>query len=105
MTMTEDRGFDALMERVCVGLGFCGCIKRERPLHVTDLIPESGPVTADQFTEWVFLADNQNPNVTSPSWLKIKGRVREAFVACMGAEEVDASVLRWNLDPVEKSSA
>lgn len=99
--MTPDTGFDELMDRVCVGLGFCGCIKDDEPLHVTRFIPDKGPVTADQFTEWVFLADNVNPNVTSPTWLKIKSAVRAAFVDCMGGEVVEAQRLRWSGLPEE----
>ncbi len=52
------------MHFVCVDWGYCGSVKANgTPLHVTMFIPDEGPVTADQFVEWVFLADNMNPNV------------------------------------------
>jgi hypothetical protein len=82
-------GYDALLHEVCVRLGYCGCIKDGKPLHVDDFIPERGLVTADQFAEWVVLADNMTPS-TNPH-LK---HIREAFVRHMGAEFVDASLLR-----------
>ena len=92
--MTTKPGYDALMEQVCVGFGLCGCIKNGRPLHVRHFIPSAGPVSADQFAEWVFLADNINPNLDK--WQKLKGRVRQAFVHQMGSETVDATLLRWS---------
>jgi hypothetical protein len=95
-SMTINTAYDALMEEICVGLGFCGCIKDGRPLHVRQLIPSSGPVTADQFVEWVFLADNMNPNTRPMRWENLKGKVRQAFLRHMGAEVVDAKLLKWS---------
>lgn len=89
-------GFDALMDEVCVGLGFCGCIKRGRPLHVSRFIPSSGPVRADQFAEWVFLADDMNPNSKPERWEKIRAKIEDAFVRHMGGAVADASLLRWS---------
>lgn len=91
-----ETGYDALMHVVCVDLGFCGCLKRDKPLHVDDLIPPCGPVSADQFVEWVFLADNQNPNHEPERWLHIKQAIRASFVEHMNAEVVDATKLRWS---------
>ena len=82
-------GYAALLHEVCVRLGYCGCIKDDKPLHVDDFIPEAGLITADQFAEWVVLADNLTPS-TSPH-LK---HIRDAFVRHMGAEAVDATLLR-----------
>jgi hypothetical protein len=90
------KGFDALMEIACPGWGFCGCIKYGNPLHVTDIIPSSGPVSADQFVEWLFLADDMNPNSDLQGWQRAKQALREAFVECMGSEVVDASRLIWS---------
>ena len=49
--MEQKFNFDALMQEVCVDLGWCGGIVDGHPSHVTDYIPESGPVTADQANE------------------------------------------------------
>jgi len=57
----EQTGYGALMHEACVVWGFCGCVKNGKPLHVDDFLPARGPVTADQFVEWLFLADNLNP--------------------------------------------
>lgn len=96
-------GYDALMHEVCAVWGFCGCIKESRPLHVDFLIPPEGPVTADQFVEWVFLADNLNPNSEPERWKRQKAAIRAAFVEHMGAEVVDARRLQWSgLPPHER---
>jgi hypothetical protein len=102
--MTTEHGFDALMHVACVDWGFCGCIKHDRPLHVTDLIPPAGLVTADQFIDWLILADDANPN--DPRWNRHKTALRLAFVECMGADTVNAASLRWSDDtPVRDSGA
>ena len=83
------------MERIAVGLGFCGSFKRDSHTHVTDFIPSYGPVTADQFTDWVFLADDINTTEEPERWLRLRRQIRDAFVQYMGAETVDASELDW----------
>ncbi len=84
-------GYDALMHEVCVGWGYCGCIKRNRPLHVSYFIPPDGPVTADQFVEWVFLADNLNPSLRPDTH---RTALRAAFIKHMGGDVVDATLLK-----------
>lgn len=98
--MMSKVGYDALMHEVCVGLGFCGCIKHDQPLHVDLFIPSHGVVTADQFVEWVFLADDMNPNTEREQWQLHKEAIRTAFVRHMGSEVVDVMQLQWsNLHP------
>ncbi|MES2860105.1 MAG: hypothetical protein V4701_01460 [Pseudomonadota bacterium] len=94
--MAIKTGYDALLDVACVTLGFCGCVKDDMPLHVDDFIPSSGPVTADQFVEWVFLADDQNPNTEPEKWQGLMDALRAAFVEHMGGEVVDAQRLRWS---------
>lgn len=94
--MTANTAYDALMDEICVGLGFCGCIKDGKPLHVAQFIPSKGPVTADQFAEWVFLADDMNPNSEPKRWENLKDKIKLAFVRHMGAELVDAKLLKWS---------
>jgi hypothetical protein len=36
------RMFDGMMHEFCVGIGFCGCVKDGKPLHVTDFIQKPG---------------------------------------------------------------
>ena len=102
--MTNQTGYDALMHEVCVNWGFCGCIKEGTPLHVGLFVPSAGPVTADQFVEWVFLADNLNPNLEPERWHRHKAAIRAAFVEHMGAEVVDASQLRSSDAPIVDES-
>jgi hypothetical protein len=94
--MTINTAYDALMDEICVGLGFCGCIKDGHPSHVRQFIPSKGPVTADQFAEWVFLADDMNPHAEPKRWESLKEKIKRAFVHHMGAEEVDAKLLKWS---------
>jgi hypothetical protein len=94
-----ESGYDALLHEVCVEFGFCGCIKDGRPLHVNWFIPSRGPVHADQFVEWVFLADNMNPNSRLERWQPLKDAIRAAFIKYMGGEVVDATRLRLDLGP------
>jgi len=88
----NETGYDALMQEVCVEWGYCGCIKDDQALHVDLFIPPDGPVSADQFVEWVFLADNLNPNLRPESHRKA---LCEAFVKHMGGNIVEAKLLRW----------
>jgi hypothetical protein len=53
-------------------------------------------VTADQFVEWVFLADDMNPNSEPEKWMRHKAAIRAAFIEHMGAEVVETSRLRWS---------
>ena len=96
--MSEDKGYDSLMHEACVGWGFCGSLKRDKPIHVGDIIPDYGPVSADQFVEWLFLADGLNPNAEPERWRRHKAAIRAAFVRHMGGETVDAARLRHDPD-------
>jgi len=100
--MTANTAYDALMDEICVGLGFCGCIKDDRPSYVRQFIPSRGPVTADQFAEWVFLADDMNPHAEPKRWENLKEKIRRAFIRHMGAEVVDARLLKWSDGKPEK---
>lgn len=93
--MTNEVGFDALMTFTCTEMGYCGCIKNNNTLHITLLIPDSGLVTANQFADWVLLADNVNPNVENDNWLHHKDMLKAKFIEYMGADTVEASKLRY----------
>jgi hypothetical protein len=84
--------YDTLLHEVCVGLGFCGSVVNGQPLHVDAFIPTQGPVSADQFVEWVFRAEGMDPTGTDAA--KHVDSLREAFVRHMGAEVVDAQTLK-----------
>lgn len=90
----SETGFDALMHDACVVWGFCGCMKDGEPLHVTQFIPPRGPVHANQFVEWLLLADNVDPNL--PRYERHKAALLASFVTNMGSEVVDATLLRWS---------
>lgn len=91
--MNEKSGYDALMHDVCVQLGFCGSVRGGQVTHVDFIIPPDGPATADQFVEWVFLADGMNPSVDAEKWQPVKDQLRAAFIKHMGGEIVEAEQL------------
>ncbi|MFL5240797.1 MAG: hypothetical protein ACJ8FY_01700 [Gemmataceae bacterium] len=93
--MGRPNAFDGMMHEFCVGLGWCGCIHNDRPIHVTDFIPETGPVSAEEFAKWLIMADGLAPDHLSPSeirrWMP---QLKAVFVKHMGADVIDASKLR-----------
>jgi hypothetical protein len=80
-----------MMHEFCVRLGWCGCIKDGKPLHVTDFIPQTGPVSADQFARWLIMADGLDPDQLSAPEIS---ELQAVFVKHMGTDVVDASNLR-----------
>ena len=93
--MGRPNAFDGMMHEFCAGLGWCGCVKEGKPLHVQDFIPETGPVSADEFARWLLMADGLDPAELSASdlrrWIP---QLRAVFVKHMGADVVDAGKLR-----------
>lgn len=85
------------MHEVCVGRGWCGGIVNDKPSHVDDFIPETGPVSAEQFVEWLLRADGVDPSSEPVKWAKHVDALREAFVRHMGADVIDASALKWDV--------
>ncbi len=95
--MSENPAYNALMHEVCVGFGWCGAVVNGEPSHVDDLIPTVGPVSAEQFVDWLFQAEGIDAQSEPAKWQKHKGSLREAFVRHMGADLVDASALKWDV--------
>lgn len=93
--MGRPNAFDGMMDEFCVGLGWCGAVKDGEPLHVTDFILETGPVSADEFARWIIIADGIDPDRLSASgarrWMR---QLKAVFVKHMGSDVVDASYLR-----------
>jgi hypothetical protein len=77
-----------MMYEFCVGLGYCGCVKDGKPLHVSDFIPETGPASADQFTRWLLEAEGFELDEFNVPGLSA------VFMKHMGADVVDVSTLR-----------
>ena len=85
------------MRDVCVGHGWCGGLADGKPSHVDDYVPESGTVSADQFVEWLFEADGYDPADRPDQTARFRDDLREVFIEHMGAEQVDASLLKWDV--------
>ena len=93
--MGHPNAFDGMMHELCVKLGYCGCVKNGKPLHVTHFIPETGRVSADRFARWLIAADGLDPDQLSTSELRrLIGQLAAVFVKHMGADVVDARNLR-----------
>lgn len=96
--MAAKTDFDALMHVVCAEWCLGSAMTRNGArLDVTRFIPETGPVSADQFVEWVFLASNEEQRDPKPMWQRARVAIRAAFVRHMGGETVDATALRWGV--------
>lgn len=91
--MKQKAPYEALQHEVCVGLGFCGSVIDGKPSHVDDFIPDHGPVSADEFVQWVFLAEGTDANAVTAT--RHAASLREAFIKHMGSDTVDATRLKW----------
>ncbi|NEU96482.1 hypothetical protein [Bradyrhizobium uaiense] len=89
--MGRPNAFDGMMHEFCVKLGWCGCVKDGKRLHVSDFIPEIGPVAEDDFARWLITADGLDPDQLNGSELRL---LEAVFVKHMGATVVDANKLR-----------
>jgi hypothetical protein len=93
--MGQPNAFDGMMHEFCVGLGFCGGVKDGKPLHVTDFIPETGLVSADEFARWLIMADGHDSNQRNAADIsRWTLQLKAVFVKHMGADVVDAGNLR-----------
>ena len=81
------------MHEVCTRFGFCGSRNDGKWRHVTQYIPDAGPVTAEEFARWVIVAEGLDHDIEA-RWVK---RLRSVFVKHMNADVIDASILRSNL--------
>jgi len=93
--MDRPNTFDGMMYEYCVRRGWCGSVKDGKPLHVSDFIPDTGPVFAHEFVGWLILAEGFDTNYLSMSEIK---SLIAVFVKHMGAEVLDASKLRSGYD-------
>ena len=88
------------MEEICGGMGYCGSVVDGEPRHVDMYVPETGLVTADQFVEWVFLAEGLNPVGSLHA-----DQMRRAFIKHLGSDVVDAETLQYSLVTPQSSSS
>lgn len=82
---------DLLMRDICVEGGWCGGIVEGQPTRVSDLIPASGTLTANDFATLAIYAD-EGPSSEPPKehhlrWLEAK------FVEHLGQWTIEAEVL------------
>jgi hypothetical protein len=96
--MGRPNAFDGMLDEVCVKLGWCGCVKNGKSLHVIDFIPETGPVSADQFARWLIMADGLDADQLTSEIRRSIHRLKAVFVKHMGADVVDASSLRSGIN-------
>jgi len=94
--MDEKSSYERLLDEICGGLGFCGNVIDGRPTQVDDYIPETGTVSADQFVDWVLLAEGMDLNEADA--LKHRDSLRAAFIRHMGSDQIDAELLGWRFE-------
>ena len=88
--MGRPNKFDGMLHEFCVKLGWCGSLKDGKQLQVSDFIPETGSVSADEFVRWLIVAEGLPPE-TDASRLK---QLKAVFVKHMGADVISAEALR-----------
>ena len=93
--MSTKPNFDTLMNAVCVGHGYCGSLQDGGFLHVTDFIPKRGQVTAEQFVDWLFMAEGSSW-VGNTTAMRHRETLRQYFILHMGGGAVDARKLQWS---------
>lgn len=89
--MNDD--YRALQQAVCAGMGWCGSVINGQARHVSQLIPKSGVVTADNFVDWLFEAEGYDA-LTGGHAKQHRRSIKRAFIEHMGGDSVDASRLR-----------
>jgi hypothetical protein len=92
--MSRPNAFDGMLHEYCARLGWCGCVKDGKTLHVTDFIPEAGPVSAEDFAKRIIMADGLDPDTPMPEMRRWLPQLTAVFIKHMGADVVDASQLR-----------
>ena len=98
-----ETGLKALMQVTCAD--WClgqGIRPNGEPTSITDFIPDTGTVTADQFVEWAFLAAHIDPGDATPRWQRAKIAIKEAFIRHLGADSADASAFRSQSDKLSR---
>lgn len=84
--------FDRLLWDTCANGGWCGGLVDGKPTHVTDLLPETGTITAQEFARLAIRADGWPESEPVPDkhlrWLEAK------FIEHLGAPIVNADDLR-----------
>ena len=84
--------YTKLLEEVCVRLGFCGSLVDDKPLHVDQLLPRTGSISANTFADALFKAEGWEPDGGAAD--RHRASVCDTFVRHLGALEVDARLLR-----------
>jgi hypothetical protein len=85
--------YRAMMDKLCVGMGWCGSVVDGTARHVSDYIPAAGMVTANQFADWLFEAEGYDPSTGAHAERHRRGII-SVFIQHMGGEAVEATRLR-----------
>lgn len=88
--------FDLLLRDVCVRLGFCGGLVNGKPSHLTDLLPDVGVVTAEEFAKLAISAEGGPPSSSDQQrrWVAV---LADAFFEHLGTASAPAESLVQNL--------
>lgn len=94
--IVHPHAFDRLLWDICVHQGCCGALVDGEPVHVTDLLPANGVVTAARFAELVIQAEGE-ADAAPASIAQWKARLSALFVQHMGGASAQAEALVGNL--------
>ena len=83
-------GFDALLEWLCPGMGYCGGPVDGEPRHLINYLPEAGEVAAEDFAHWAFLAEGHKVSRDEVLRHPHGAAIRDAFIHFMGRTHVGA---------------
>lgn len=86
---SSNPNFVRLLNELCSQLGCCGGSADGRRKHVTDYIPATGLVMAEEFAVWTLQAEGIDPEYRQD----LRRAIRSAFIKHMGTSSVSAGEL------------
>lgn len=91
--MAKPTLYDGMIHEL-VARGWGGSVRDGKWVGLSDFIPPAGPVTAEQFADWQIQAAGHDLDMVNNQTRRWQQKLVEIFVRHMGAEIVEASILR-----------
>lgn len=86
--------FDRLLKDICVNGGWCGDVVNGQLIHITDLLPMSGTVTAEEFARLVIYSEGDPGSAANiERW---SAYLQSKFIEHMGSISAPADALVQN---------
>lgn len=87
--MARPSSYQRLLHELCVTYGHCGS-----DIHVDELLPEDGKISASQFAGLMLKAEKMSPEAYPESYPKNFRLIEEKFEQHLGDKIVDVVLLR-----------